>query len=71
MHFERSFTLGKFPLSDDSPTFLIAEAGVNHGGDLEVARPLVDIAADAGPNAVKFQAFRPKKLIPRHVEKAP
>ncbi|MGD1844584.1 MAG: N-acetylneuraminate synthase [Salibacteraceae bacterium] len=71
MHFERSFTLGKFPLSDDSPTFLIAEAGVNHGGDLEVARQLVDIAADAGANAVKFQAFRTKNLILSNVEKAP
>jgi N,N'-diacetyllegionaminate synthase len=42
--------------------FLIAEAGVNHDGDVSVAHRLVDAAADAGADAVKFQTFDPERL---------
>src|ERR1043166_7202085 len=35
--------------------FVIAEIGINHNGDLDIARQLIDVAADAGANAVKFQ----------------
>ena len=44
------------------PAFLIAEGGVNHNGDPELARLLVDAAADAGADAVKFQTFDPAAL---------
>ena len=47
------------------PCFVIAEAGSNHNGDLEQARRLIAIAADAGADAVKFQTFRASKLYPR------
>jgi len=44
-------------------TFVIAEAGVNHDGRLDTARRLVDAAADAGADAVKFQVFRAADLV--------
>jgi N,N'-diacetyllegionaminate synthase len=46
-------------------TFVIAEAGVNHNGDLSLARALVDVAAAAGADAVKFQTFTADGLVTR------
>ncbi len=50
--------------------FFIAEAGVNHNGSIELACQLVDIAAEAGANAVKFQTFKAAKLTTAHARKA-
>jgi N-acetylneuraminate synthase len=50
--------------------FVIAEAGVNHNGSLDQARQLVDVAADAGADAVKFQTFRVESLTTRRAAKA-
>jgi N,N'-diacetyllegionaminate synthase len=49
---------------------IIAEAGVNHNGDLELAKKLIDAAADAGVDYVKFQTFNSKKLVSKSAEKA-
>lgn len=51
-------------------TLIIAEAGVNHNGDLDLARQLVDVAADAGADLVKFQTFRADRLATRDARKA-
>jgi N-acetylneuraminate synthase len=50
--------------------YVIAEAGVNHNGKLELARQLIDHAADAGVDAVKFQTFDAKNLATRSAPKA-
>ncbi|MCK5820702.1 MAG: N-acetylneuraminate synthase [Bacteroidales bacterium] len=50
--------------------FIIAEAGVNHNGSLELAKQLIDKAAWAGVDAVKFQSFKASKLLTRDTPKA-
>lgn len=50
-------------VGEGEPTFIIAEVGSNHDGKLEQAKKLIDIAADAGADAVKFQAFKADKLF--------
>jgi N,N'-diacetyllegionaminate synthase len=51
-------------------TYIIAEAGVNHNGDVELAKQLIDVAADAGADAVKFQTFTADSLVTRTAKKA-
>jgi len=50
--------------------FIIAEAGVNHNGNTELAKKLIDVASDAGADAVKFQTFKAEKLVSRDAKKA-
>ncbi len=57
-----SFDLGGRPVGDGQPTYVIAEAGANHNRDLGVARELIDVAAEAGADAVKFQTYSGKAL---------
>jgi N,N'-diacetyllegionaminate synthase len=51
-------------------TLVIAEAGVNHNGDVEAAIRLIDAAADAGADVVKFQTFVAERLVAAHAPKA-
>jgi N,N'-diacetyllegionaminate synthase len=57
-------------IGNSSPCFIIAEAGVNHNGSLELAHRLVDRAAEAGADAVKFQIFNPDLLAARETPMA-
>ena len=50
--------------------FIIAEAGVNHNGNVEIAKKLIDIAIGVGANAVKFQTFKAEKVISKFAQKA-
>ena len=52
------------------PVLIIAEAGVNHNGDLALAKQLIDAAADAGADVVKFQTFSADRLVTRQAKKA-
>ncbi|QXE00954.1 N-acetylneuraminate synthase [Terribacillus sp. DMT04] len=51
-------------------TFIIAEAGVNHNGSLDLAYKLIDAAVDAGADAIKFQTFKTEKLVTRTAKQA-
>lgn len=51
--------------------YIIAEAGVNHNGSLDMAKELIDVAAGAGADAVKFQTFRADRLVSGSAPKAP
>jgi len=50
--------------------FIIAEAGVNHNGSIEIAKKLIDVAVEAGVDAVKFQTFKAKNLVSKDAQKA-
>jgi len=55
---------------DTSKVFIIAEAGVNHNGSLDLAYQLIDVAKDAGADAVKFQTFKAENVVSKLADKA-
>lgn len=63
-------TIQNRKIGDGHRVFFIAEAGVNHNGSIEMARQLVDVALEAGADAVKFQTFRAEKLNTRNAPKS-
>lgn len=50
--------------------FIIAEAGVNHNGSIDMAKELIDVASDAGADAIKFQTFKAEEVISKYAPKA-
>lgn len=71
MKFNKKIELSNKIISENKPVFIIAEAGVNHDGDINKAKKLIDVAVDSGADAVKFQAFKTENLILKDVNKAP
>jgi len=53
------------PIADDAPVFITAEIGINHNGNLDLAKELIDVAVAARCDAVKFQKRTPEKCVPR------
>lgn len=51
-------------IGGENPVYFVAEVGINHNGDIELARKLIDAAADAGCDAVKFQKRTPELCVP-------
>ncbi len=65
-----SVSIAGRPVGPGAPCFVIAEAGVNHNGRLDVAKQLIEVAARAGADAVKFQTFRAERLATANSPKA-
>jgi len=55
--------IGNRSIGENCPVFIIAEAGVNHNGDVGLAKRLIKVAYEAGADAVKFQTFKANKLV--------
>jgi len=58
--------IGNKTIGENHPVFIIAEAGVNHNGDFELAKKLIDAAKDSGADAVKFQTFKTENVVTKH-----
>ncbi|MDK2787428.1 MAG: hypothetical protein PWP07_653 [Epulopiscium sp.] len=58
----KNFKIGNFEIGENSPCFIIAEAGSNHDRDMGQAKEMIDVAVEAGANAVKFQTFTAEKI---------
>ena len=56
-------------IKNNKSVFIIAEAGVNHNGSIELAKKLIDVAVDAGVDAVKFQTFKASNLVSKDAKK--
>jgi len=56
--------IGNRPVGPDHPTYIIGEIGINHNGDIEKAKELIDVAHEAGCDAVKFQKRNPDVCVP-------
>ncbi|MEK7353946.1 MAG: N-acetylneuraminate synthase [Chloroflexota bacterium] len=66
----KTFKIAGRLIGEGAPCFIIAEAGVNHNGDIKLARKLIDVAAKAGADAVKFQTFQAEEIVTESAEKA-
>ena len=64
-------SIGSHVVGGGSPAYVIAEIGLNHNGDVEIAKRLIDVAARAGANAVKFQKRTPEISTPEHMRDVP
>jgi len=67
----KKITLGSRVIGTDEPCLIIAEAGVNHEGDVDKGKRLIDAARQAGADAIKFQSFQADKLVTEACELAP
>ncbi len=65
-----NFEICSQKIGKDEPCFIIAEAGINHNGKLDLAKKLIDIAVEAGADAVKFQTFHAENVVTRTADKA-
>lgn len=66
-----SVRIGHAAIGEYEPVYVIAEIGLNHNGDVNVAKRLIEVAADAGAQAVKFQKRTPDISTPEHMKLTP
>ena len=60
----KTVTIGNKKIGDGYPTFIIGEIGINHNGDIEIAKKLIDVSTFAGVDAIKFQKRNPEFSTP-------
>ena len=60
-----TFKIGNTEVGPGQPIYIVGEIGINHNGDIDVVKKLVDVAAETGLNAVKFQKRTPELCVPR------
>src|SRR5271157_6511916 len=65
----REIKIGNRIVGDGHPAYVIAEIGINHNGDIEVAKQIIDAAVHAGVDAVKFQKRTPEVATPPEQQK--
>jgi N-acetylneuraminate synthase len=63
------FNIGEIAVGTGKPTYVVAEIGINHNGDLEIVKGLIDAAHRAGVDAVKFQKRTPELCVPPDQQK--
>ena len=63
--------IGRSAIGEDQPVYVIGEIGLNHNGDVGIAKRLIDVAAVAGVQAVKFQKRTPDVSTPEHMKDVP
>ena len=63
--------IGKNSIGDNQPVYVIAEIGLNHNGSVDIAKQLIDVAVEAGAQAVKFQKRTPDISTPEHMKDTP
>ena len=68
VNFNKTFKIGKTEIGENKKTFIIAEAGLNHNGSLQVAKKLIDNAKKAKCDAIKFQSFLPDSRVSKKVK---
>lgn len=61
---DRTIHIGDRAVGDGEPVYIAAEIGINHNGDLDIARKLIDVSAQVGCDAVKFQKRTPELCVP-------
>jgi N-acetylneuraminate synthase/N,N'-diacetyllegionaminate synthase len=66
----QSINIDNKTISKTSPVFIIAEAGVNHNGNLEMAKDLIKRAAACGADCIKFQTFKAERVVTKYAPKA-
>jgi N-acetylneuraminate synthase len=67
----KTIAIGNSIIGDDQPVYVIAEIGLNHNGSVDIAKQLIDVAVEAGAQAVKFQKRTPEISTPEHMKSTP
>jgi N-acetylneuraminate synthase len=67
----KTIAIGTNIIGDGQPVYVIAEIGLNHNGSVDIAKQLIDVAVEAGAQAVKFQKRTPEISTPEHMKSTP